>query len=51
MKVLNCDEDKFILDFLPMIIDLWCSDKYNPENNKHVEWLNHSIHARFVDFG
>jgi ribosomal protein S18 acetylase RimI-like enzyme len=51
MKIIYCDENKLMEDFLPIVIDLWCGDKYNPENNKHVEWIRHSIHARFIDFG
>ena len=51
MEIIIQDEATFKKDFLPMIIDLWCADKYNPENNQHVEWLHKKVHVHFVDFG
>ena len=51
MKIIHCDEEKFKKDFLTMIIDLWCSDKFIPNNDQHISWLNRKIHASFVDFG
>ncbi len=51
MKIIDCTESEFRNDFLPMIIDLWCGDKYNPQNSQHVEWLDKKIHASFVNFG
>jgi GNAT superfamily N-acetyltransferase len=51
MKIIKSDENKLMRDFLPMIIDLWCADKYNSGNTQHVEWLGRKIHASFMDFG
>ena len=34
-----------------MIIDLWCGDKFIPNNSQHNEWLCKKIHASFIDFG
>lgn len=51
MRLVDCTESDFRNDFLPMIIDLWCGDKYNPQNSQHVEWLDKKIHASFDNFG
>jgi ribosomal protein S18 acetylase RimI-like enzyme len=50
MKIIECNENNFRNDFMPMIIDLWCCDKFNPQNPQHVEWLDKRIHAAFIDF-
>jgi ribosomal protein S18 acetylase RimI-like enzyme len=51
MIIKKQDEETLKRDFLPMIIDLWCGDKFIPNNSQHVEWLNKKIHASFEDFG
>jgi len=50
MKIIECNENQFINDFFPLIVDLWYSDKYDPNNNQHVEWVMRKIHATFNDF-
>ncbi len=50
MKIIECNENQFVDDFFPLIVDLWYADKYNPNNNQHVEWVNRKIHAIFNDF-
>ena len=51
MEIVEIPETEFRSDFMPMIIDLWCGDKYNPQNKQHAEWLDRKIHASFVNFG
>jgi ribosomal protein S18 acetylase RimI-like enzyme len=51
MKIIQCNEEKFKKDFLPMIIYLWCGNKFNSNNSQHNKWLNQKINASFVDFG
>lgn len=51
MKIVECSEAVFRNEFMPMIVDLWCGDKYNPQNKQHVEWLDRKIRASFVNFG
>ncbi len=51
MKIIECSEVQFRRDFMPIIIDLWCGNKYQPNNPQHVAWLDKSISARFADFG
>jgi len=51
MTITQCGEQKFRDDFLPMIIDLWCGDKFISENPQHAAWLDRRIHASFVNFG
>jgi len=50
MKIIQCDEQTFRDDFMPMIIDLWCGDKFIPENPQHAAWLDRRIHVSFVNF-
>ena len=50
MKIIECNENQFVDDFFPLIVDLWYSDKYNPSSNQHVEWVTRKIHATFNDF-
>ncbi len=50
MKIIECNENQFINDFFPLIVDLWYSDKYDPDNNQHVEWVMRRIHTTFNDF-
>jgi ribosomal protein S18 acetylase RimI-like enzyme len=51
VKIIQCNENKFKNDFLPIIIDLWCGNKFNLNNDQHKEWLNRKINASFIDFG
>jgi GNAT superfamily N-acetyltransferase len=51
MKIIQCEEVKFKKDFLPIIIDLWCGNKFDSNNDQHKKWLNHKIHISFMDFG
>jgi ribosomal protein S18 acetylase RimI-like enzyme len=51
MKIIECNEEKIKQDFLPLIIDLWYGNKFNPQNKQHVDWLHRKIHATFIDFG
>ena len=51
MKTIKCDESKLRNDFMPMVIDLWCGNKFVAENKQHVQWLDRRIHASFVNFG
>ena len=51
MKIIECGEERFTHDFFPLIVDLWYSDKYDPRNTQHVEWVRRKIHAAFEDFG
>lgn len=51
MKIIKCDENKFYNDFLPIIIDLDCADKYNPDNKQHVEWVKHKVHVSLMNYG
>jgi len=51
VKIILCNEEIFKKDFLPLIIDLWCGNKYIPSNRQHKNWLNQKIHASFIDFG
>jgi len=50
MKIVECDEEQFVRDFFPMIVDLWYADKYNPQNRQHVEWVKRKIHVTFEAF-
>jgi len=50
MKILECSEKRFVDDFFPIIVDLWYSDKYNPKNTQHVEWVKRKIHVTYEDF-
>ena len=50
MKIIECNEQQFVNDFFPMIVDLWCGDKYDPQNKQHVEWVNRKIHVTFEAF-
>ena len=51
IKIIQCNEEKFKQDFLPIIIDLWCGNKYISNNEQHNNWLNQKINASFIDFG
>jgi ribosomal protein S18 acetylase RimI-like enzyme len=50
MVIIQCEEEKLKKDFLPIIIDLWCGNKFDPKNDQHIKWLNHKIHATFENF-
>ena len=50
MKLIEGNESKFVNDFFAMIVDLWCADKYNPENAQHVDWVKKKIHVTFENF-
>jgi GNAT superfamily N-acetyltransferase len=50
MVIIQCEEEKLKRDFLPIIIDLWCGNKYDSKNDQHINWLNHKIHVTFEDF-
>ena len=50
MNITECTESQFVRDFFPMIVDLWCADKYDPQNKQHVEWVQRKIHVTFEDF-
>jgi ribosomal protein S18 acetylase RimI-like enzyme len=51
VKIIQCNEERFKQDFLSIIIDLWCSDKFSERNDQHTNWINRKIHASFIDFG
>lgn len=51
MKINKCDENKFYNDFLPIIIDLDCADKYDADNRQHVEWIRHKVRVSFMNYG
>ena len=50
MKIIECNENQFVNDFFPLIVDLWYSDKYNPQNVQHVELVQRKIHVTFENF-
>ena len=50
MKIFECDEYQFVSDFFELIVDLWYSDKYNAQNNQHVDHVKRKIHVTFEDF-
>ena len=50
MKIVECNEEQFKRDFIPLIIELW-SSKFNPDSAEHQAWLSRKIHANFVNFG
>ena len=50
MKIIECSESQFVKDFLPLIIDLWYADKYDPNNAQHVEWVKRKIHVTYEYF-
>lgn len=51
MKITECNEEQFKKDFMPLIIDLWYGDKFDPDNQQHNDWIQRKIHATFVNFG
>jgi ribosomal protein S18 acetylase RimI-like enzyme len=51
MRIVKSDENCFYNDFLPLIIDLDCGKKYNPDNQQHVEWLRNKVRISFIDYG
>ncbi|MCL2461893.1 MAG: GNAT family N-acetyltransferase [Defluviitaleaceae bacterium] len=48
--MLRSDERELRAGFLPIVIDLWCGDKFNAENRQHTEWLDKKIHVTFENF-
>ena len=50
IQLMERDEEQFKKDFLPLIIDLWYGNKFNPNNRQHTDWLNRKIYAAFINF-
>ena len=50
MTIIECNEEKFVRDFFPLIVELWYGNKYNLQNNQHIEHVKRKIHVTFEDF-
>ena len=50
MKIIECNEEQLKKDFMPLIIELWYGNKFNPDKQQHIDWINRKIHATFVNF-
>jgi len=50
MRIIECNENQFVNDFFPIIINLWYANKYDSQNSQHVEWVNRKIHVTFQAF-
>ena len=50
MKIIECNEEKFVNDFFDLIVGLWYGDKYDKQNKQHVEHIKRKIHVTFEDF-
>jgi len=51
IQIIEQNEAQFKKDFLPIIIDMWYGNEFNPQNKQHTGWLDRKIHAAFVNFG
>jgi ribosomal protein S18 acetylase RimI-like enzyme len=51
MIIIDSTENKFIEDFLPLIMYLWGGDMFSIYSHQHSDWLSRKLHVAFIDFG
>ena len=48
MHIRYLEQQQFLQDFLPLIVELECGRHYDGANRQHVEWISHRIGALYA---